>query len=815
MFYSLHLNMIHPGKRSGFFNMMLLTAALLLYNTLSAQVITVRGRIVDSASAQPLPAATVQFFIRSNQKPAGAHLSDQQGGFSIQLPPGRYYASLEFTGYKTVTTPEFLLTQETAVHDLGTIRLSSTATMLQDVTVQSERSYMQLSLDKKIFTVGQDLANAGGSATDILMNIPSVSVDPEGTIKLRGSDNVRILIDGKPSGLVSIKGSGGLQGLPASLIDRVEIITNPSARYEAEGNAGIINIILKKDRRQGLNGSVDVITGYPVNLGLAANFNYRHKQFNFFINYGITYRNQPGYGTLYQEVYGQDTTFILQQNSDFILKGLNNNIRGGLDYYFTEKSILTASYLFRRSDAERTANIEYNDYLFNNTNLKGITTRRQDETEQEPNSEYTLSYKKTFDQEDHELSATAKFIDNWESSHQLFTQHVYNSSRVPQESLLQRSLNDEFEKQWLAQMDYVKPVGEEGKFEAGFRTSFRKMTNDFVVSEQDGSGNFIPLPGLDNIFHYDENIHAAYGILANKRKRLSYQLGLRAEWTDVKTVLEKTSQENPRNYANLFPSAHLTMELEKDNAVQMSYSRRVRRPFYNDLSPFMTYLDSRNFSSGNPDLDPEFSDVAEIGHIKEFEKGSLASSIYYRNTRGRIDRIRQVDERGNAMTLPQNLRYEKAWGAEFAGSYKPAAWWKIDLSANFFHADIDGSNILHAYKTTTYSWFARQTSRFNLPHAVELQLRSNYEAAQKTAQGRRKALYYIDLAASKDIFKGNGTLNFSVLDLLNTRINRSITQGINFYAESESQGRRRQFNLTLNYRIRQAKPAPKRLDEEQ
>lgn len=796
------------------FSIVIFNFMVLCSSATFAQSVTVKGKVADSLTSSPMPLATIRFF-SLDQKPVKENITDAEGNFSVPLATGHYYASVEFTGYKQYRTAAFQLQTGTTLLDLGIIRLASTAVLLQDVTVQSERSYMQLSLDKKIFTVGQDLANAGGSATDILMNIPSVSVDPEGNVKLRGSDNVRILIDGKPSGLVSIKGSGGLQGLPASLIDRVEIITNPSARYEAEGNAGIINIILKKDRRQGLNGSVDLITGYPENLGLAANFNYRHKQFNFFINYGLTYRRQPGYGRLYQELYGRDTTFILQQNSDFILKGLNNNIRGGLDYYFTEKSVLTASYLFRRSDAERTANIEYKDYLFNSTNLKGITTRRQDETEQEPNSEYTLSYKKTFHDKDHELTATAKFIDNWESSNQLFTQHVYNSSRVSQSSLLQRSLNDEFEKQWLAQMDYVKPVGAEGKFEAGFRTSFRKMTNDFVVSEQDASGNFNPLPGLDNIFHYNENIHAAYGIVANKRKRLSYQLGLRAEWTDVKTVLEKTRQENPRNYANLFPSAHLTVELEKENAIQLSYSRRVRRPFYNDLSPFMTYLDSRNFSSGNPDLDPEFSDVGEIGHIKEFEKGSLASSIYYRNTRGRIDRIRQVNERGNAITLPQNLRYEKAWGAEFAGSYKPAQWWKIDLSANFFHAEIDGSNILNAYKRTTYSWFARQTSRFSLPHAIELQLRSNYEAAQKTAQGRRKALYYVDFAASKDIFKGNGTLNFSVLDLFNTRINRSTTEGINFYTESESQGRRRQWNLTLNYRIRQAKPAPKKLDEEQ
>lgn len=804
-----------------FFNFLQKTIALSLTLFFSlnllAQTATIKGKVVDSLSSNPLTPATVQIFEKAQKKLVNGNVSSGSGIISAQLPYGAYYAVIEFTGYKPLTTPDFVLSPSNTIHDFGTIKLASKATTLQGVVVQAQRSYMELSLDKKIFTVGQDLANAGGTATDVLSNIPSVTVDPEGGVKLRGSDNVRILIDGKPSGLVSIKGSGGLQGLPANLIDKVEIITNPSARYEAEGNAGIINIVLKKDKRQGLNGSVDVITGYPANLGLAANFNYRHKSFNFFINYGVSYRNQPGVGKLYQEVYRNDSTFITKQNSEMILKGLNNNIRGGLDYYFNEKSIVTASYLFRRSDADRTSDIWYEDYLSNTSNLQSITNRTQDETEDEPNSEYTLSYKKSFEKKDHELSATAKYIDNWESSNQLFTQNTFNSNRTidPSKSLLQQSLNDEYEKQWLFQIDYIQPIGKEGKFEAGVRSSFRNMINDFVVNEKNTSGQFVPLPNLDDIFHYDENIHGAYGIIANKQNKVSYQAGLRAEWTDVKTVLEKTAQINPRNYANLFPSAHFTVDLGKENAVQISYSRRVRRPFYNDLSPFMTYSDARNFFSGNPDLDPEFSDVGEIGHIKEFEKGSLTSSLYYRNTKGRIERIRQVDSEGRSVTLPQNLNSEKAWGAEFTSTWRPTTWWKFDLSANFFHADIDGSNILKSYKTSTYSWFARQTSRFTLPHGIELQGRTNYEAAQKTAQGKRKALYFVDFSATKDVFKGKGTLNFSVLDVFNSRIGRNITQGINFYTESESQFRKRQLNLTLNYRIRQAKAAVKKASTEE
>jgi outer membrane receptor protein involved in Fe transport len=778
---------------------------------------TVKGKLVDSVSSTPLAFATVQIFDKDQKKLVNGNLVNETGEFAIDLPFGTYYAVIEFTGYPSFTTKQFVLSSQNPKLDLGILRLASKTTVLQGVVVQAEKSYMQFSLDKKIFNVGKDLANAGGSASDILTNIPSVSVDPEGTVKLRGSDNVRILIDGKPSGLVSIKGGGGLQQLPASLIERVEIITNPSARYEAEGNAGIINIVLKKDKQQGFNGSVEIITGYPTNLGAAANFNYRHKKINFFINYGIAYRNQPGVGRLYQEVYGPDTTFILQQNNKSTLKGLNNNIRGGLDYYFTEKSILTASYLFRRSDATRTMDIRYEDYFNTLSKLNNIITRRQDEKEQEPNSEYSLNYKRTFGAKDHELTAAAKYIDNWESSNQLFTQYYFapNGVQDNSKSMLQQSLNDEFEKQWLFQLDYVKPIGSDGKFETGVRSSFRDMINDYVVNEKNASGQFVPLPNLDNVFVYDENIHAAYGILGNKTKKVSYQAGLRAEWTDVKTTLEKTKLVNPRNYFNLFPSAHFTFDLPKENALQVSYSRRVRRPFYNDLSPFMTYSDSRNFFSGNPDLDPEFSNVGEIGHIKYFDKGSISSGLYYRSTKGKIDRIRRVDNEGNSTTRPENLLSEKAWGAEFTGAWTLANWWKFDMNLNLFHADIDGSNILASYKASTYSWFARQTSRFTLPHNIEVQLRGNYEAPQKTAQGKRRSLYYADFSASKDIFKGKGTANINVLDVFNTRKARGISRGDNFYTESNSQFRRRQINFTLSYRIRQAKQAPKKLEGEE
>jgi len=776
---------------------------------------TVQGKITDSLSRQPLPYATIQAVAVSPAAAAGEQLSDEEGNFSMKLNAGRYYLAISFMGYRAYRSAVFTLSNDQERFDAGNIQLSLNDGSLEEVIVQAEKSSMQLALDKKIFNVGQDLANAGGSALDILANIPSLTVDAEGAVKLRGSDNVRILIDGKPSGLVSFKGGSGLQQLQASMIERVEIITNPSARYEAEGMAGILNIVLKKDNRQGFNGSLELITGNPANFGAAANLNYRHKKVNFFINYSLAYRKTLSSGELYQEVYSQDTISILQQENDAVLKGFNNNIRGGIDYFFNEKTILTGSYLFRRSDANRIMDITYKDYLFTANNLQGISTRRQDENEDEPNSEYSLIFKKSFKEKDHELIAEMKFLDNWESSNQLFTQQFFSPAGIlqPEKGIIQNSLNDESEKQYLLQLDYIKPIGKEGKLETGFRTSFRKMTNDYVVAELDSTGTYVPLPNLDNVFFYDENIHAAYGILANKTKRFSYQAGLRAEWTDVKTTLEKSGEVNPRQYMNLFPSAHLSVDLGGENALQLSYSRRVRRPFYNDLSPFFTFSDSRNYFAGNPDLDPEFSDVVEAGHIKTFNNGSISSAVYVRNTNGKIERIREVDAAGNSTTIPQNLVSEKSIGAEFISNYSPFKWWKIDFNVNFFHSDIDGSNIIKTYKASTNSWFARQTSRFSLAPQFDIQLRLNYEAPRNTVQGRQRSLYFADLSASKDLFSGKGTIYLNVLDVFNTRWSRYSATGGNFYTSGESQFRRRQVNLTLSYRIRQAKPTKPKLEE--
>lgn len=775
------------------------------------------GQVVEANSNNPIPFSSVRIQTANPVKLITGAIANEKGEFSIEVNQGVYDIIIESVGFEATTVKGVQISKTT---QLGTIAAKASSQTLSEVTVKGQKASMELNLDKRIFNVGTDAANKGATAAEILGNLPSVQVSGEGGVSLRGSENVRILIDGKPSTLVGINGSSGLQSLQGNLIDKVEIITNPSARFEAEGMAGIINIVLKKNQNQGFNGAIETNLGYPENFGGTAIINYRKNKLNFFLNYGLFYRRTPGRGKLYQEVYTGEQTNYLEQNSSNNVRGLVNNIRGGADYFFNDKTILTASYIFRSTHVRRITDFYYLDYRKALSNLYSNTYRQQDEKETEPNAEYALTFKKSFAKKGKEFSADLRYLDYWEQSDQIYTQtsKFGDGSPYPANSLVQKALNDEYERQWILQADYTNPLGKDGKVEMGLRTSFRDMINDYIVTQQQANGSFAVIPGLQNLFDYQENISAAYVILGNKQHKFSYQFGLRGEVTDIQTELKQTQEKNPRNYANLFPSAHFTYAMNPNSSFQLGYSRRVRRPTYNELSPFVTFSDNRNFFSGNPNLNPEFTNSFDLGHLKYFDAGSLSSSLYYRYTTGKIDQIRTVDAQGFSKSMPLNFADQQSMGIELTSSFNVSKAYKADLSLNAFRAKIDATNVDANYLVDTYSWFMRHTSRIKLGGGIDAQVRANYEAPQKTAQGTRGHIAWMDLSATKDILQGKGTLSLNVLDLFNSRIMRTETFGGTFYTNREMQGRLRQINITFNYRLNTTKQAAKQrrsmMDEE-
>ena len=781
----------------------------------------IKGKVVDEVSNAPLEFATVSVFSKRDSSLAGGGLTDATGSFTVKSKPGKLYAVVEYIGYQKLVIDPIPIDREKMkagerVVQMGEIQISNEGVKLAEVEVRAEKSETQFSLDKRVFNVGKDLANRGGSAEDILNNVPSVTVDTEGEVSLRGSTGVRILVDGKPSSLASVENANSLRQIPSNMIEKIEVITNPSARYEAEGMAGIINIVLKKDKGNGFNGSFDVTVGLPEIYGLAANVNYRKGKINWFANYGLSYKRAPGGGTLYQEIYKNDSTEILEQEREMNRGGLSNSIRFGIDYFIKEKETLTGAFLYRISDEKNISTLTYKDYLNDLENLTATTLREEEEIEEESGLQYSLNYRKEFSSREHTLNLSAQYQDDLETESSDFYQTLQYTQTGISEILEQKANNSEGEKMWLFQADYVKPITKKHRYEFGLRSSLRNIGNDYKVETFDDD-TWISDPNFSNEFIYDEQIHAAYVQYGNKfTDKLSFQLGLRAEYALISTKLLESNFLNERDTLNIFPSAFLNYEIQQGNAFQASYSRRVKRPNFWHLNPFFTFMDNRNFFSGNPNLNPEYTDSYELNYLRFFEKATFSTSLYYRHTKNVIERIRQVNAAdGTSNTQPKNLSTRDDYGLEVTTSYKAIKWFRLNGDFNFFRSITDGSELandlgIDDLRSDTYTWTARVSSNFNFWKS-DLQLRFNYRAPRETTQGKRKSIQHLDIGWSKDFLASkNLTATISVKDLFNSRKRRYSTFGEDFFNEGEFQWRSRTASLTLSYRVNQKKQRKKR-----
>ncbi|MEL7003654.1 MAG: TonB-dependent receptor, partial [Bacteroidota bacterium] len=642
-----------------------------------ASQVELRGRVLDAATDKPLEYANVAVYSLPDSSLANGGITNAKGNFSLFVGPGNYFVQIQFISYQIKTIPA--VTVDAGINDLnlGITKMALDVETLEEVVVQAERDQVEMKLDKRVVNVGKDASNAGRNAADILDNVPSVSVDQEGNVSLRGSENVRILIDGKPSGLIGISSSDGLRQLQGDVIESIEVVTNPSARYDAEGNAGIINIILKKDRKKGLNGSINLNTGYPDNHGASVNFNFRREKVNFFVNYNIQYRRRPGEGSNLQLFNLSDSSYISDQSTDFERGGLSNSVRTGFEYFLTNRNTITASFLYRNSNDQNERSTRFRDFDGSNQ-LFQESVRDEEEDEDDINYQYDLSYRRTFKNKRQLLTADIQYRDNSEveladiTENTLFTLADFVIDDNPQ-----NSDNQELEESWLVQADYVHPIGLKGKFETGYRGNFRKLANNYLVQTL-VDGQLINDTNLSNNFRYTENVNAAYAIYGDELNKFSYLLGLRLEATDIEINLLQTDERFSKQYTDLFPSAFLTYKIAQGNSIQASYSRRIRRPRSRNLNPFpFSINDNRNLRTGNPDLDPTYTDSYEIGYLKTWKKSSLYSSFYYRQTKGVVQRItRRVDTVN--ISSPVNLSTENAYGFEFNYNYDITDWWKIN-----------------------------------------------------------------------------------------------------------------------------------------
>lgn len=775
----------------------LFTFFLFCFSVLSAQS-TVKGKVVtpDGESAM---FATVIISDPATEEIITAANTDLDGNFELQTESEEFEVAITYIGFAEKRIGDLSITDQ--VLDLGNIELQEDVELLDEVLVIGERSTTEIQLDKRVFNVGKDLNARGGNALNVLENVPSVQVDVEGNVSLRGSGGVRILINGRPNGLVG-DGGQGLRALTADMIEKIEVITNPSARYEAEGAAGVINIVLKKDRSRGFNGSFDINGGIPESYGGAANLNYRSGKLNWFTNYGLNYRSRLGRSSIEQDLFTDNGVLRTEQVGRRDRSGLNHNFRAGVDYNFDDKTTLTLAGRYNLGDDNNINTTTYLDFLDNNFLERTIRTDRETEAEEE--TEFSLSFRKEYTSKKHVLTADIRYQDEVETESSDLSNNIFADLESDEGilDLVQRSANREANSNLIFQTDYTLPIGDHGKFEAGARVGLRNISNDFTVQELNND-IYETLPEFTNEFFYDENIYAAYLMYGNKKGALSYQLGLRPEYTGIKTELKTTGEVNDREFLNFFPSANLGYEFSETKSLQFSYSRRISRPSFWSLNPFFTFSDDRNFWSGNPDLDPEFSHNLELGFLRIFEKGSLFGAAYYRRTTGVTERIQRVNPDGTSITRPENLATQDNFGFEINGNYKLAAWLKVNGDLNLFQEIVDGGAEFPELQAETFTWFTRATAQFDVTERTEGQIRFNYRAPRQTTQGRSRSIWRMDLALSHEVFNGNGSLTLSVRDVFNTRIRRSIVRGEDFVRETQFQWQGTVANLTMSYRIDQ------------
>nr|WP_294926209.1 TonB-dependent receptor [uncultured Flavobacterium sp.] len=777
----------------------------------SQNKVKVTGKVLEKVTKQPLEYATVTISLPNETKVVAGGITNPKGEFEVAVDPGIYDIKIEFISFKATEYKQRSVQENT---NLGTVNLSEDAAQLNEVVVRAERSTVEIKLDKKVYNVGQDMIVKGGTVSDVLENVPSVSVDIEGNVSLRGNENVRIFIDGRPSNALNM--AEALRQIPADAIDKVEVITNPSARYDAEGGAGILNIVLKKGKNLGFNGSFIASTGIPETYGLSANLNYKTEKLNFFTSTGYNYRTSEGTGLTNSTILNRENKQITGYNyedrdTERIRKGIST--KTGVEWTVAPNTFWTNAISYRDNTGTDNDLVNYNSFDAN----KVFTSRRyrlSNGDDLGKDFEYSSNFLKNFNDKGHKLTLDFSYATNKDEENAVITDETIGSS-VP--ANIEETLNNEKQNQLQLQADYVLPFENGSQFEAGYKGNFNNLDNVYSVNT-DNEGN--PIDGyILNTLEYNERINSFYTQYGFKVNKFSYLFGLRWEDTNIEINQLDTQNYNTKKYNNLFPSAFVNYELSDESSVSLSYSKRLSRPRGRFLNPATNFSSNINLFRGNPDLDPSFTDKFDLGYLKRWEKVTFSTSMYYENTKDVFSFVRTetgeyVGDNPVVLNSPINLAKEQQFGFEFTLNYNPFKIWKINSSfnlanvkttGNYTYKPVVGDEITTDLNNETFSWFSRVNSRLSLPYKIDWQLSGMYFGPRNTAQGKSLGNYVINTSFSKDVLKDKGTIALNVSDLFNSRKMKNETNLETVSSYSEFQWRKRQINLSFTYRLNMKK----------
>lgn len=781
---------------------------LLFYTIYTAQAqlntITIAGSVVDSTSQKPIEFAAVTVTLENDSTIITGAITDLDGKFTFTVNnSGTYTLHYSFIGYFE-RSKTFTLQPGAPFYNAGVLLMGQDVNMLEGVNITGEKSYLSGSIDKKVYSIEKDIVASAGSASDALQTIPSVVIDIDGNISLRGNEGVRIFIDGKPSGIVGSNMNAILEQIPASSIESIEVITNPSARYEAEGNSGIINIVLKKNKKVGLNGNVTAgISTTPKYEG-GASLNFRNNKINFYSNYSYVNDNRDGSGSVYRKTFEEDTTFYLNSVSNSNSLSQMHMARTGLDYYINSKNTIGISGTFHTNTGERNENV---DYTFLNFDSVSTSTSERITNSMNDGLSYNvgMNYRKTFADPKRVLTADAFYSYGDGNDESAYDEHFYDLDQIiigP--PLLQNVARPSINKDMSAQTDYVHPFKNGNQFEGGIKyTKEIKDNTLFSTSYNDETGIWSVDDSINNQFIYNEDVAAAYLIWNSSIKKFGYQLGLRAEQTFTNSELVTTSETFNNDYFGLFPSVHLNYKITETAELSASYSRRVDRPNAWFLNPFPDYSDPYSFRVGNPALEPEYENAYEIAFVKEFKKHSISASVYYNKTLNEISPYTVVTPEGISYMTFQNYDNEQKYGVELVGKNEFYKWWNVTSSVNFNQTLVDANNLEAGLSNSQFTYNIRVMSFFQVLKQTAFQVTFSYNTPWTFAQGESKPVYFMDAGLKSDFLQNKLSVNLSMSDVFNTRIWEGYSEGINFYSEYNRKRQSQIGTLKLTYKFGQ------------
>ena len=762
----------------------------------------ITGTVVDSTTNNPLENATVTVVRKTDSVLVNGALTGSDGKFRVnKIPYGSYLLKFNFIGYEERILSNVIISSNNAQLEMGTVTLIPGSVTVEGLTVTAEKNIIQFTPEKKIFNVSETALTSNGSATDVLKNVPSVSVDNDGNVSLRGSQNVRILLDGRPLFDAATK---ILESIPASSVDKIELITNPTAKYEAEGETGFINVILKKSEDFGYNGNIILSIGDKDKYNVSGAINLKNKKLNVFANYSFQSSRFELTETSQRENIFNSSTSTLNQPSNGQFKILSNLVKAGFDYKMTDKQTLGLSTTLGIRNRKRSQLIG-NDFNDNAGILSSSSLSNNSDIEKGYNIngvlDYVAKFKNPAQQLEMEASYSRRFEDNPIDIINQYYVINYNIVNTPNGQLSTDQL--QYNNFLNFQADYTHPFSKDSKLEAGIKSTYRYNDNNNTSEHLDSLNNvWISDIGLNNELKYKEFINGAYVTFSEQFSDLSLQAGIRSELTFTKGDLVNDPTKNfTKHYLDFFPNASISEKLDKANEFQLSYARRLNRPRPGMLNPFREVVDPYDVHQGNPNLNPEYIDAYELSYLRYFKGGLVTSSVFFHQTHGLISRYRTMIDSLTALTQPVNLSKANSYGFEIITNLNTPQWLNLNGSFTYYKTDIQGDNIQAELSNSGYTWTTKLFSTIKMWFGLELSMIYNYSSKRPIVDGFIEPMQNFDMSLKKVFFDKKLDMSLRVSDLFNSQKFQINTANTGYTQNFTNKRESRVAYLTLTYRF--------------